>query len=78
MDTFTDKIYKSGQRQSVRIPEAFTLDARKVEISLAAQGDLLIHPIPTARGVGLSNTLLGFDRQFVELLEGGLINQVQP
>jgi antitoxin VapB len=65
----------NGNSQAVRIPQEFRLDARRVEISRTAQGDLLIHPIPADRGTALFEALAAFDDDFVAALEADRAGQ---
>jgi antitoxin VapB len=69
MSTLITRIFKNGNSQSVRIPQAFRLDVTQVEISRNANGDLVIHPLPIDRGAALLSALNNFDDDFVNQLE---------
>lgn len=69
MATLTTRIFKNGNSQAVRIPQEFRLDVTQVEISQTANGDLVIHPLPTDRGADLLAALNAFDEDFVYQLE---------
>jgi len=59
----------NGNSQAVRIPQELRLDATQVEIRRVANGDLVIHPLPTDRGAALLEALEGFDDDFIEALQ---------
>lgn len=69
MPTLTTHIFKNGNSQAVRIPQEFRIDATQVEISRAANGDLIIHPLPLDRGAALLEALNAFDEDFANRLE---------
>ena len=75
MPTLASRVFMNGNSQAVRIPQEFRLNARRVEISRTEQGDLLIHPIPTDRGIALLEALAAFDDDFVAALEAGRADQ---
>ena len=75
MPTLASRVFMIGNSQAVRIPQEFRLNARRVEISRTEQGDLLIHPIPTDRGIALLEALAAFDDDFVAALEAGRADQ---
>lgn len=78
MSTLASRVFMNGNSQAVRIPQEFRLNARRVEISRTAQGDLLIHPLPADRGAALLEALAAFDDDFVAALESGRAEQPQP
>jgi antitoxin VapB len=63
------RVFMNGNSQAVRIPQAFRLDTSRVEIFRTADGDLVLHPVPTDRGAAMLDALKGFDDEFVALLE---------
>ena len=75
MPTLASRVFMNGNSQAVRIPQEFRLNARRVEISRTEQGDLLIHPIPSDRGIALLEALAAFDDDFVAALEAGRADQ---
>ena len=75
MPTLPTRIFMNGNSQAVRIPQEFRLNAKRVEISRTAQGDLLIHPIPADRGLALLEALEAFDDDFVAALEADRAGQ---
>jgi antitoxin VapB len=75
MATLTTRIFKNGNSQAVRIPQAFRIDTAEVEISQTANGDLIIHPIPIDRGAALLVALNAFDEDFADQLEQNYAQQ---
>ena len=71
MQTAISRVFMNGNSQAVRIPQEFRLDASRIEISRNANGDLVLHPLPTDRGAALLDALEAFDAEFVGLLETG-------
>jgi antitoxin VapB len=69
MTRVLSRIFMNGNSQAVRIPQQFRLDATQVTITRTANGDLLLSPLPKARGAALAKALSAFDADFVELLE---------
>jgi antitoxin VapB len=69
MPTQISRIFMNGNSQAVRIPQEFRLAGNRVEISRNEAGDLVIHPIPSDRGLALLEALEGFDDEFIDLLE---------
>jgi antitoxin VapB len=69
MPTQISRIFMNGNSQAVRIPQEFRLAGNRVEISRNAAGDLVIHPLPSDRGLALLEALQGFDEEFIELME---------
>lgn len=63
------RVFMNGNSQAVRIPQELRLDATQVEIRRAANGDLVIHPLPADRGAALLDALQGFDDDFIAQLE---------
>jgi len=76
MATLTTRIFKNGNSQAVRIPQAFRIDTAEVEISQTANGDLIIHPITLDRGAALLAALNGFDDDFINQLEQDYAQQL--
>ncbi len=71
MQSVFSRVFINGNSQAVRIPQEFRLEASRVEISRTSDGDLLIHPLPTARGSAILEALAGFDDDFIAALELG-------
>jgi len=69
------RVFMNGNSQAVRIPQEFRLVGSRVEISRNAEGDLVLHPMPTDRGAALLDALNAFDDEFVALLETGQTEQ---
>ncbi len=61
MSTLTTRVFMNGNSQAVRIPQEFRLNASQVQIERTPQGDLLIRPLPTDRGLALLQALQAFD-----------------
>lgn len=77
MPTLVSRTFINGNSQAIRIPQQFRLDARKVEITRAENGDLIIHPLPQDRGAALLEALKGFDSDFIDALEADRIGQLE-
>lgn len=77
MPTLVSRTFMNGNSQAVRIPQEFRLDARKVEITRADNGDLIIHPLPLDRGAALLDALAGFDNDFLDALETDRLDQAE-
>ena len=75
MPTAISRVFMNGNSQAVRIPQEFRLDASRIEISRNANGDLVLHPLPTDRGAALLDALAAFDDGFADLLEAGRAQQ---
>lgn len=75
MQTAISRVFMNGNSQAVRIPQEFRLVGSRVEISRNAEGDLVLHPMPTDRGAALLDALGAFDDEFVALLEAGQTEQ---
>ncbi len=69
MQTVISRVFMNGNSQAVRIPQEFRLSSSRVQIFLNADGDLVLHPIPTDRGAALLDALNAFDDEFVALVE---------
>jgi len=69
MNSRKSRVFENGNSQAVRIPAEFRLDTDQVQISRNEQGDLVIHPLPKARGKALLKALEGFDEDFIQALE---------
>ncbi len=69
MQSAISRVFMNGNSQAVRIPQEFRFDTSRVEIFRNADGDLVLHPVPTDRGAALLDALNGFDDAFVALLE---------
>jgi antitoxin VapB len=69
MQTAISRVFMNGNSQAVRIPQEFRLSSSRVQIFLNADGDLVLHPIPTDRGAALLDALNAFDDEFVALVE---------
>ena len=59
----------NGNSQAVRLPHDFRLSSSSVQILLNADGDLVLHPIPSDRGAALLDALNAFDDEFAVLVE---------
>ena len=75
MQTAISRVFMNGNSQAVRIPQEFRFDTSRVEIFCNADGDLVLHPVPTDRGAALLEALNAFDDEFAALLEAG---QAEP
>lgn len=71
MQNTISRVFMNGNSQAVRIPQEFRFDTSRVEIFRNADGDLVLHPVPTDRGAALLDALNGFDDTFVASLEAG-------
>lgn len=69
MPAQVSRVFMNGNSQAVRIPQEFRLEVSRVEISRNEAGDLVIHPLPVDRGQALLETLIGFDDEFIGILE---------
>ena len=69
MQTAISRVFMNGNSQAVRIPQEFRLSSSRVQIFLNADGDLVLHPIPTDRGAALLDALNAFDDEFAVLVE---------
>ena len=69
------RVFMNGNSQAVRIPQEFRFDTSRVEIYRNADGDLVLHPVPTDRGAALLEALNAFDDEFGALLEAGRMEQ---
>lgn len=76
MQPTTTRVFMNGNSQAVRIPAHLRIDTDRVEISRTADGDLLLHPIPIARGQALLELVEGFDEELVALLEQNRAEQL--
>lgn len=72
MTVLMSRVFNNGNSQAVRIPAEFRLDTDRVSISRNETGDLIIHPLRSARGTALLETLRALgeaDTAFVAALE---------
>ena len=69
MQTAISRVFMNGNSQAVRIPQEFRLSSSRVQIFLNADGDLVLHPIPSDRGAALLDALNAFDDEFADLVE---------
>lgn len=72
MESRTTRVFNNGNSQAVRIPAEFRLNTDRVTISRNEWGDLVIHPLQTARGAALLDALRGVneaDDAFISALE---------
>ncbi len=76
--TLVTRVFMNGNSQAVRIPQELRLDATMVEISRAANGDLLLHPLPLKRGTALLQAAQGFDSAYIAALEEDRATQTEP
>lgn len=75
MQAVISRVFMNGNSQAVRIPQEFRLASNRVAIFRNADGDLVLHPMPTDRGTALLDALNAFDDEFVALLEAGQTEQ---
>jgi antitoxin VapB len=75
MPTAISRVFMNGNSQAVRIPQEFRLSSSRVQIFLNADGDLVLHPIPSDRGAALLDALNAFDDEFGVLVEA---EQAEP
>jgi antitoxin VapB len=75
MPTAISRVFMNGNSQAVRIPQEFRLSSSRVQIFLNADGDLVLHPIPTDRGAALLDALNAFDDEFGVLVKA---EQAEP
>lgn len=76
MPATLSRVFMNGNSQAVHIPQEFRLATNRVEIFRNAEGDLVLHPVPTDRGATLLDALKGFDDELVALLEAGQREQL--
>ncbi len=69
MPHLLSRVFINGNSQAVRIPQEFRLSASQVEIFRNADGDLVLHPVPSDRGAALLKVLNGFKGDFASALE---------
>lgn len=72
METLITRVFNNGNSQAVRIPAEFRIDTDRVSISRNEWGDLVIHPLRTARGAALLDALRAVgeaDNAFIAALE---------
>jgi antitoxin VapB len=69
MQTAFSRVFMNGNSQAVRIPQEFRLSSSRVQIFRNADGDLVLHPMPTDRGAALLDALSAFDEEFVASLQ---------
>ena len=69
MQSLRSRVFNNGNSQAVRIPAELRLDTDQVQISRNEEGDLIVHPLPKARGEALLKALEGFDEDFIAALE---------
>ncbi len=69
MSSISSRVFINGNSQAVRIPREFRLQCSRVEISKAANGDLIIHSVPEDRGAALLEVLASFTDDYVAILE---------
>jgi len=72
------RVFMNGNSQAVRIPQEFRLEASQVDISRNEDGELVIRPIPSARGEAILQALSAFDDEFVSNLETDRDERLQP
>lgn len=69
MPNTVSRVFMNGNSQAVRIPQEFRFNTSQVEIFRNADGDLVLHAVPTDRGAALLDALNAFDNTFATLLE---------
>jgi len=69
------RVFMNGNSQAIRIPQELRLASSRVEIFRNDAGDLVIHPLPTDRGLALLEALEGFDAEFIDFLEEDRLEQ---
>lgn len=75
MSSAFSRVFRSGNSEAVRTPQEFRFDVSQVEIFHNADGDLVLHPVPTDQGAALLDALKGFDDEFVAILKSGQAEQ---
>jgi antitoxin VapB len=68
MSAVISRVFMNGNRQAVRIPQEFRLDASRVQISRNDQGDLVIRALAADRGAAFLDALATFDGGLAEEL----------
>ena len=69
MTTIISRVFKNGNSQAVRIPSEFRLESDRVAITRNARGELVIRPIPIARGEAFLLAISAFDDDYADILE---------
>ncbi len=72
MPATISRVFMNGNSQAVRIPQEFRFDTSRVEVFRNADGDLVLHAVPTEpldRGAALLDALNAFEPEFAALLE---------
>ena len=72
------RVFMNGNSQAVRIPQEYRLKASQVDISRNDDGELIIRPIPSARGEAILQALSAFDDEFVANLETDRDERLEP
>ena len=72
------RVFMNGNSQAVRIPQEYRLETSQVEISRNDNGELIIRPIPSARGEAILQALSAFDDEFVANLEANKAERLEP
>lgn len=78
LQAVSTRVFMNGNSHAVRIPQEFRLDCQQVQISLNAEGDLVLHPVPAVvanRGDALLQALDRFDPDFADALAAGRSQQ---
>ncbi len=72
------RVFMNGNSQAVRIPQEYRLETNQVEVIRNENGELIIRPIPSARGEAILQALSAFDDEFVAQLEADRTERVEP
>lgn len=72
------RVFMNGNSQAVRIPQEYRLETSQVEISRNDNGELIIRPIPSARGEAILQALSAFDDEFIDHLEADRAERLDP
>ena len=72
------RVFMNGNSQAVRIPQEYRLESNQVDISRNDNGELIIRPLPSARGEAILQALSAFDDEFVANLEADKVERLEP
>ncbi len=78
LSSMLSRVFMNGNSQAVRIPQEYRLETNQVEISRNENGELIIRPISSDRGEAILQALSAFDDEFVNDLELGQSEQLEP
>lgn len=72
------RVFMNGNSQAVRIPQEYRLDTNQVEVTRNDAGELIIRPLPSARGEAILQALSAFDDEFIANLEADKDERLEP